>query len=877
MKKRILIVMAGLLLVASFAFAQDDTGPQAAELVDDEGGVETVTGDLNYTLATFNNIYADPYVILYDLAGNIDRDFEFTAAEDSQVFGRFTSDIEDPPVGYELQLPLTPQGEFRDLDNDDSDDTGVQVYSPAVVTNLWGNPYIDPRDDVFSGYTSVVISDDAATIGELESGNIFVWAPDDEQGFPNGFGEDGLVFTEDDSIVTLPQGWTRVNLDEEPFTFSQAQLETADLIEPESIELDDFSELTYTEAFGEMIDLLEEEYPFTELKDVDWDEKRETYRPQIAEAQENEDVEAYRQVLNDFALSIPDGHMFGPFLLEQFQTATAGGIGIAIRDLDDGRTVVSFVGEESPAAEAGIERGAEVIEIDGQAVDDVIDNAYTFQTFSAPWIERLQKLRYATRFPLEAGEVEITYQNPDADEATTTTLSVVPEQESFRFSSFNQGLTGLEYPVEFDILDSGYGYVKVYSFSDDLPLTTELWDRAMQTFIANDVEGIIVDMRQNGGGYTAVGYQMASYFFDEDRIIEINGFYDDSIGEQFIFEESPERYTPPAPEKIYDGEVVVLIDPACASACEYVSRAMSLYDRAETVGFYPTRAIGGGWIPFFMPEDVQMPNISSTAYDEDLNLIIEGSGVAPTVNVPVTEETLFTDEDVLLNRAEELLDENIAFETQNAGTILIGQQAMGDFEEGVRKQWTLEAEQGDSFDVTLISPERGVDPVLRVYVQGDEDPVAISDNINGTANRNASVELIDIPADFTFVLEVTTVRDAGSGPYVLTVEEIDAPTDDAEAAETTEDAEDSAETEATDDAEASEDSDDTSEDDGAETEDTEDIEETEAPADPVDEADATEEPVAPTEQAEATEESAEAEATEESETEAEATEDSDDA
>ena len=841
MKKRILIVMAGLLLVASFAFAQDDTGPQAAELADDEGGVETVTGDLNYTLATFNNIYADPYVILYDLAGNIDRDFEFTASEESQVFGRFTSDIESSPVGYEVQLPLTPQGEFRDVDNDDTEEIGVQVYSPAVVTNLWGNPYIDPRDDVFSGYTSVVISDDAATIGELESGNIFVWAPDDAQGFPNGFGEDGLVFTEDDPVVTLPQGWTRVNLDEEPFTFSQAQLETADLIEPESIELDDFSELTYTEAFDQMIDLLEEEYPFTELKDVDWDEKRETYRPQIAEAQENEDAEAYRQVLNDFALSIPDGHMFGPFLLEQFQTATAGGIGIAIRDLDDGRTVVSFVGEESPAAEAGIERGAEIIEIDGQPVDDVIENAYTFQTFSAPWIERLQKLRYATRFPLEAGEVEVTYQNPDANEPTTTAISVVPEQASFQFSSFNQGLTGLEYPVEFDILDSGYGYVKVYSFSDDLPLTTELWDRAMQTFIANDIEGVIVDMRQNGGGYTAVGYQMASYFFDEDRMIEISGFYDDSIGEQFIFEESPERYTPPAPEKIYDGEVVVLIDPACASACEYVSRAMSLYDRAETVGFYPTRAIGGGWIPFFMPEDVQMPNISSTAYDQDLNLIIEGSGVAPTVNVPVTEETLFTDEDVLLNRAEELLDENIAFETQNAGTILIGQQAMGDFEEGVRKQWTLEAEQGDSFDVTLISPERGVDPVLRVYVQGDEDPVAISDNINGTNNRNASVELIDIPADFTFIIEVTTVRDAGSGPYVLTVEEIEPPADDTE----------DADTEATE-GEASEESED-----GADAE--AEGEESEVTADPVNDAgaDTTEEPVSPTEQADDAEESEE--------------------
>ena len=78
--------------------------------------------------------------------------------------------------------------------------------------------------------------------GEIVGGIFLVYAPDDQQGFPSGFGEDGLLFTEDDPIVILPEGYTIVNLDAEPFSFDRSRNPVVDLIEPEGIALVDYSE-----------------------------------------------------------------------------------------------------------------------------------------------------------------------------------------------------------------------------------------------------------------------------------------------------------------------------------------------------------------------------------------------------------------------------------------------------------------------------------------------------------------------------------------------------------------------------------------------------------------------------------------------------------
>ena len=49
--------------------------------------------------------------------------------------------------------------------------------------------------------------------------------------------------------------------------------------------------------------------------------------------------------------------------------------------------------------------------------------------------------------------------------------------QALHFSSLSKGLTGVELPVDFKVLDNGYMYVKLYSFFDSTRLTIQLWER----------------------------------------------------------------------------------------------------------------------------------------------------------------------------------------------------------------------------------------------------------------------------------------------------------------------------------------------------------------------------------------------------------------
>lgn len=628
-----------------------------AEIRNDEGGPVTVTGQVAYTYPFFTSGVAQPLIVLEDQGGFVERDRNFLFPPQSQVLGKITSDFYTSPFSYSLTLPDEPQGTRRDVDQDGETDGGVMVFAVAYWTNIFGDPYLEKRDQYGGGwssaYASTRVSDDRATYLEVYGGTYLVFAPEAGQGFPAGFGADERLFTEDDPIVALPQGWTRVDLDSDPFTFDRSREPEIELFEPESLALDDFSALGYAEAFDAMLGKFRTEYAFTELKGLDWDDLAEEFRPRFAAAR---DSQAYLLALRDFLWSIPDGHVgmdLSP-LNDLFQSETGGGLGLALRQLDDGRVIASFVTAGGPAAEAGVALGAEILEIDGAPIADAVaENVPWSSPFSAEHVLRLQQLRYAVRFPVGT-EVELTFRGPDG-EATTVPLTAVPENESFSATSFFAGLTGFELPVEFRVLDSGFGYARLTDFFDNELLTIQLWERMIQDLNENQVPGLVLDLRQNGGGSGYLAEQMAAYFFDEDTATGNTAYYDESTGE-FYLDTTDESTMFPPPEGLrYQGPVAVLVGPACASACEFFAYAMTLEGRATVVGQYPTAGLGGSVSDFVMPEGISVRFTIGRAVNSEGVIHIEGKGVAPDVRVPVTEETVLGAGDPVLDAAIEVL------------------------------------------------------------------------------------------------------------------------------------------------------------------------------------------------------------------------------
>ena len=781
---RLRIWVIALLLMSATALSAQDTLPPA-DIVNDEGGPQVITGEVTYTNPFFTAGAAEPLVLLEDQSGFVERNRGFTFSPESQVLGQITSDFFTSPFSYVLQLPFRPQGELNDVDQDGENDTGVQVFAIAYWTNIWGPSFLEERDQGGGGwstaYASMRVSPHSETINEVTGGKYLIFAPDDEQGFPSGFGEDGLLFTEDDPIVSVPAGYTLVDMDTDPFTFDRSQEPVVDLIEGEGSEVDDFSDMSYTEAFDAMIDKFLREYAFTEYKGIDWDQKIEEFRPRFEEAEADNDQSAYEFALRDFIWSIPDGHVSMPFTQNtavEFNRDVEGGIGIAIREIDDGRTIVTFVTEGSPADEAGIELRAEILEINGQPISEIVDNNIPWSSpFSTDDFKRLQQLRYAMRIPVDE-EVEITYQNPGDSDPTSVTLTAAPEAASFSSSSFNRDRTGFELPVEYEPLaETDYVVVRISDFFDNERLTIDLWERMIQTVNEQGVPGLIIDMRNNGGGNGWLALQMAAYFFDQSYDVGNTGYYDEDT-EDFFFDPNTAREFILPPENLrYNGKVALLVSPNCASACEFFSYYMTVNNRADVVGQYSTAGLGGSVQQFFMPEGINIQLTTGRAVNGEGDIHLEGIGIVPNVRVPVDEDTLFSDDDPILQAAIDHLDEALTYEIVDSGPLAVGDSVTDSISPGVRFHYSLTLPGGRITSLFLSSEDRELDTILNLYDSQGERLILSNDDADENTLGSALEDLEVGDEDFDVLVEVATVRDTGTGDFTLEVVDV---TDQAE-------------------------------------------------------------------------------------------------
>ncbi|MGB4871536.1 MAG: S41 family peptidase [Candidatus Promineifilaceae bacterium] len=748
-----------------------------APIVNDEGGVVSITGVVTYTNPFFTLGVAEPVVILEDQAGFVDRDEHFLMPVASQALGQITSDFFESPFSYSLALPIEPQGSLRDVDNDGETDTGVQVFAVAYWTNTFGDPYLEERDLSGGGwstaYASTRISEDAAKEREVVGGEYLVYAPDDQQGFPGGFGPDGLLFTADDPIVALPQGYTVVNMDTDPFTFDRARHQTIDLSEPEGAALDDYSALSYADAFDALIDQLKNEYAFTDYKGIDWEALRSQLRPQFEEADQKSSPDLYRTALRDLAWSIPDGHVSGPFIQDEFSFMNANGIGLVVKELDDGRFLTTWLLEDGPAAQAGIETGAEIIALDGVEMDTAVQNTIGWTgPYSTAHTERLAKTAFVTRFPVSASSVEVTFTNPGGSEETADVPTAF-EQDSL-FAALQDAIpTGFELPLDYQILeDSDLGYVQIYSFSDNALLTVQLWERLMRDLNENGVPGLIIDMRQNGGGSGFLADQMAAYFFNEAFSLGNTGRYDEDRGE-FNFDPRGEgHFFLPTEDLRYNGKIAVLVGPDCASACEFFSYDMTINDRATIFGQYPTAGLGGSIKQVQMPENERFTFTAGRAVDGEGNIHIEGIGVVPAVRVPVTAESALGDVDTVLETAVAALQGTTTGSVREGGALAIGDSVDGELAAGERVRYTLDAKEGDLMSIFLegqTATGTPLDTLLNIY-DTDGNLLLSNDDLDN-ATTSSGFEQMQIPFDLTLVLEVSTPGDLGSGSYTLRIEQ----------------------------------------------------------------------------------------------------------
>src|SRR5262245_53496776 len=361
-------------------------------------GVVTITGKVTITNPFVLEDVAEPFMALIDLTAFVKRDRDLALPSNDQVTAGLQGDL-SKGASFALQLPIEPKGTFNDVSNAKGKRQGVKIFAIDFDTNAIGDPYMGPYEWT-GGWPGGLdsLQFDPGTY-EVAAGQMVIWSPDDQEMFPTAYGDDGKLFTADDPISPIPAGWTVVNLDKKPFELIRQRTVEVPILEGLAAN-NDLSNLSYTQAFDALVKDLKVRYTFTEYKHIDWDALVKEIRPLVEKAEQDKDKDAFNIAMMRFDAKLKDGHLCVDTNDQFFNQQTEGGVGLVLGQTDDGKVIVRTVIDKMPAADAGIKAGAQILQWNGQPIEQALAGLeLLFAPQSSPHAIRLQQLRYIMRAP----------------------------------------------------------------------------------------------------------------------------------------------------------------------------------------------------------------------------------------------------------------------------------------------------------------------------------------------------------------------------------------------------------------------------------------------------------------------------------------------
>lgn len=216
------------------------------------------------------------------------------------------------------------------------------------------------------------------------------------------------------------------------------------------------------------------------------------------------------------------------------------------------------------------------------------------------------------------------------------------EQYYLHFDGMSRN--GLTYKV----LDDSVAYLRYSSFSYNPGETT--LDYAL--YILKDCPGLIIDIRDNGGGSLDNVETLVSRFIDRrilaGYITHKTGPAHDAFSEPYAYYFEPA----PAPRLHWDKPVVVLTNRSTFSAANNFVSIMRLLPQVTTMG---DRTGGGSGVPFSseIPCGWSVRFSASPIYDAEM--MLTEAGLEPDIHVDLDPQAALNGHDTMLDAAIEYL------------------------------------------------------------------------------------------------------------------------------------------------------------------------------------------------------------------------------
>ena len=242
--------------------------------------------------------------------------------------------------------------------------------------------------------------------------------------------------------------------------------------------------------------------------------------------------------------------------MEEFTEETNSeyvGIGVYVgNDTVNNTILVVGVMKSSPAEEAGIQIGDVIEKIDGVA--------YTGKQLD----EATKVLK--------------------AEEGTTATLTIRRDNEEKELTVVRRKITVQH--VASEMLENNIAYIQIDSFDANVASSFE---EQITSLMNNGATGIIIDLRNNGGGIVDEATGIADLFLDKGETILITKSKKENNEEETKSERDP---------IVNDIPVVILVNEATASASEILAGALKDNYGATIIG---KQTYGKGVIKHYIP------------------------------------------------------------------------------------------------------------------------------------------------------------------------------------------------------------------------------------------------------------------------------------
>lgn len=280
---------------------------------------------------------------------------------------------------------------------------------------------------------------------------------------------------------------------------------------------------------------------------------------------------------------------FSPQSFKDFEQLTTGqfsGIGVWLKQESPGLTIVSVL-PSTPADDAGLQRGDIIRSIDGKAVKN-----------------------------LTSDEAVAQIKGPAG---TKVSLGIDRSGSLLNFTITRQTIS---LPVvRAHSIDGDLGYVRLFEFSKG---AADQVRQKVQSLVDGGAKGIVLDLRDNGGGLFQEGVDVASIFIEDGKIVTYKEQGKDPVtynARGDAFEHLP---------------LVVLVNGGTASAAEIVTGALQDRNRAVIVG---TKTYGKGSVQNVIPlPDSAAFKLTIGAYYTPSGRNFTGNGIDPDVKVDGSDQ-----------------------------------------------------------------------------------------------------------------------------------------------------------------------------------------------------------------------------------------------